>query len=96
VDATWLIHTVPLATRSHRQRTVVYRTIERRFIAAAGQHVKAHVDRSSYGGRGPGKGDAVRGVEENLLQLARQIAAPYHARRCDQRMLVEADRNHVV
>ena len=41
-------------------------------------------------------GDTVRGVEENLLKMTRQVAVPYQACCCGQRGLFEADGNHVV
>ena len=41
-------------------------------------------------------GDAVRGVEENLLKLTRQVTAPHQAGCGGQRAFLEADGNHVV
>ena len=36
------------------------------------------------------------GVEKHLLQVARQIAAPYQARRRGQRAVVDLDTDHVI
>src|SRR6201986_5663582 len=42
------------------------------------------------------RGNAVRGVEENLLQRAGQVAVPHHGRCRGQRMMVETGQDHVL
>jgi len=47
----------------------------------------------------PGRGrrsDAVRGIEEDLLQRTRQVPAPHHGRRGRQRMMLQTGQDHVV
>src|SRR4029077_7330507 len=40
------------------------------------------------------RGNAVRGIEENLLERAGQVAVPHHGCGRDQRMMRETDENH--
>src|SRR6266487_3720603 len=49
---------------------------------------------SSAGRGGRWRREAVRGLEEHLLQRAGQVAAPYQGRRRGQRMMLEADPDH--
>src|SRR5260370_5260234 len=51
--------------------------------------------RDQFGGpRGCWRGQAVGGLEEQLLQRAGQVAAPYQGCRRGQRMILEADPDH--
>src|SRR5215831_6574745 len=51
---------------------------------------------SRYAGPAALGRDAVGGVEKQLLELARQVAAPDQARRGLQRVLLDVDGNHLV
>jgi hypothetical protein len=42
------------------------------------------------------RGNAVGGIEQDLLECVRQVAAPHQGRRGGQRMILEADPDHIV
>jgi hypothetical protein len=44
----------------------------------------------------PVGGDGLRGIEQDLLERARQVTAPHEGGRRGQRMMLKADRHHVI